>query len=105
MKQLLQTLKSKFFLILSNCLLATTALCVPLQAAVQWTSQTPADTAERVQGQQASVHGERGAAVEAAQRRPAGESPPPLTHLTLQLPTELCLLPHCRTLISQITHT
>lgn len=81
----------------------TTALCLPLQAAVQWTGHPPADAAERVQGQQASVHGERGAAVEAAQRRPAGESPPPLTHLTLQLATELCLLPHNCALIAQIT--
>ncbi|TMS23482.1 Microtubule-associated tumor suppressor 1-like protein A, partial [Larimichthys crocea] len=72
-------------------------------AAVQRTGHPPADAAERVQGQQASVHGERGAAVEAAQRRPAGESPPPLTHLALQLATELCLLPHKCTLIAQIT--
>lgn len=81
----------------------TTALCLPLQAAVQWTGHTSADAAERVQGQQASVYGEWGAALEAAQRRPAGESPPHVTHLALQLATELCLLPLNCTVIAQIT--
>lgn len=83
----------------------TTAPLLSLQTAVQWTGHTPTDTAERVQGQQASVHGERRAAVEAAQRRPAGEPPPPLTHLTLQLTTELCLFPHNCTFIAQIAPT
>lgn len=81
----------------------TTALCLPLQAALQWTGNTSADTTEGVQGQQASLHGERGAALEAAQWRPAGKSPPHVTHLTLQLPTELCLLPHNCAVIAQIT--
>lgn len=83
----------------------TTALGLPLQAAVQWAGQTPADASERVQGQQASVHGERGAAVEASQWRPAGKSPPYLTHLPLHLTPELCLLPHSCTLIAQIAPT
>lgn len=79
------------------------ALCLPLQAVVQRAGHTPADAAERVQGQQTSVHGERGAAVETAQWRPAGQSPSSLTHLPLQLAQELGLLPHSCTLISQIT--
>ncbi|XP_033933438.1 microtubule-associated tumor suppressor 1 homolog A isoform X2 [Pseudochaenichthys georgianus] len=74
-------------------------------AALQRTGQTPADAAEGVQGQQAPVYGERGAALEAAQWRPAGQPPPPLPHLTLRLTSELCLLPHSCTLIAQITPT
>lgn len=41
--------------------------------------------------------------MEAAQRRPAGEPPPPLAHLPLQLPAELRLLRHSCAVIAQIT--
>lgn len=42
--------------------------------------------------------------MEAAQRRPAGEPPPPLAHLPLQLAPELRLLHHSCAVIAQITH-
>lgn len=41
--------------------------------------------------------------MEAAQRRPAGEPPPPLAHLPLQLAAELRLLRHSCAVIAQIT--
>lgn len=88
--------------VVGQSLRPTTALCLPLQAAVQRTGHPSADSAEGVQGQQASVHGERGAALEAAQRRPAGESPPRVAHLALRLAAELCLLPHGCAVIAQI---
>lgn len=73
--------------------LCSPSLCRHLQAAVHRAGSTAADLAEGIQGQQASVHGERGTPVEAAQLRP--EQPtPPIAHLALSLAPQLGRLPH-----------